>query len=240
MKLFAKLISALLLSIGSKEALSQTNNETFVDPRDSKIYKISRIGNQIWMAENLAWLPSLDYYGSDRFSKSYKIYSTESDVESNSEDLTIVKQSDSYTKYGVLYNYHAANTACPSGWHLPSDKEWQELETFLGMDPDEINKINIWRESGSVGRQLKSTIDWQDSDNIEPKNNIDFNALPAGYYFGVNEKFTARGDEAYFWGSSKNEPMHCSVYRNISKNLSGIYRSCEKWDSALSVRCIKN
>ena len=41
------------------------------------------------------------------------------------------RASENYEKYGVLYNWNAARTACPSGWHLPSDTEWTQLEIYL-------------------------------------------------------------------------------------------------------------
>jgi len=79
---------------------------TFKDSRDGKTYATLDIGNQTWMAENLA------YEGA-----SYKVYNN------NPANLR---------NYGGLYTWPNALKACPAGWHLPTDNEWLELIDFLG------------------------------------------------------------------------------------------------------------
>lgn len=84
---------------------------TFTDIRDGKTYKYIKIGNQIWMAENLNYNPST---------------TSGSWIYGNCFSNAII--------FGRLYNWKTACTFCPEGWHLPSKNEWQELINYLGGD----------------------------------------------------------------------------------------------------------
>ncbi len=76
------------------------------DSRDGKKYKSVKIGEQVWMAENLNY----DAPGSK----------------------CLGNNPENCKKYGKLYNWETAQTVCPEGWHLPSDAEWANLLNFIG------------------------------------------------------------------------------------------------------------
>lgn len=80
---------------------------TFTDPRDGNEYKIVRIGNQTWMAENLK-------YDAEKGSGCYDNRQT------------------NCSKYGKLYSWETANRVAPLGWHVPSKTEWETLLDNLG------------------------------------------------------------------------------------------------------------
>ena len=123
---------------------------TFTDARDGQVYKTVKIGNQVWMAENLR-------YKADGSRRSYEKTFTEEE-------------------YGRLYTWEQAMKACPKGWHLPSDEEWKELELHLGMSEEEVNKM-YWR--GDIASKLKSTSGWLcDSRNGNGDNSSGFNLIP--------------------------------------------------------------
>jgi uncharacterized protein (TIGR02145 family) len=185
-----------------------TLNETgtFVDLRDGQNYKWVKIGNQVWMAENLNY--------------------------SSSSSLCYDNNSSNCEIYGRLYSYSVAQNVCPSGWHLPSDNEWKELEMYLGMS---YSDANIWgqaRPSGDVGLKLKSENGWANNGN---GNNISgFNALPSGYR-EIDGQFTGLGTWTSFW-SSGDYQFKRDLYYNLSYPQRGIYTSGTKY----SVRCIKD
>ncbi|NLB63985.1 MAG: hypothetical protein GX801_07760 [Fibrobacter sp.] len=117
-------------SISSSSALKSSSSSsssvvaeygTFEDERDSNVYKTVQIGNQTWMAENLRYLPSLNGTEDSEEDAKYYVYGYEG------SDVDNAKNTDNYKTYGVLYNFVAAKVACPAGWHLPSNTEWNAL-----------------------------------------------------------------------------------------------------------------
>ena len=114
----------LVISCDSKKTGS------FNDPRDGKVYKTVTIGEQVWMAENLAFASAIGNYWAFR------------DDNANVEI------------YGYMYDWQTAQDVCPPGWHLPDDMEWTQLNDFLGENAG--NKLKstgtieagtgLWRE----------------------------------------------------------------------------------------------
>jgi uncharacterized protein (TIGR02145 family) len=81
--------------------------EKCIDPAGRE-YRTVKIGDQIWMAENLAYKPPTgNYWAYDNDPKNVE-------------------------KYGYLYDWETAKNVCPEGWHLPSDDEWTTLTNYLG------------------------------------------------------------------------------------------------------------
>lgn len=138
------------------------NKGTFIDSRDGHVYKWVKIGDQIWMAENLNYKTNNSLWY-DNNPKHGKIY-------------------------GRLYTWYEAMLACPDGWHLSSDEEWKQLEMILGMSQDIANKT--LSRGTDEGSKLKSTQRWYNNGN--GFNSIGFNALPSGCRIGKGFKSLGR------------------------------------------------
>ncbi|MBU2651390.1 MAG: PEGA domain-containing protein [Bacteroidetes bacterium] len=94
------------------------------DRRDGQQYKVVKIGNQCWMAENLK----------------FKMYNS----------WCYENKKINCEKYGRLYDWAAAMRACPEGWHLPSDKDWSILIEFMGNIPvKKLTSTSDWNSGGN-------------------------------------------------------------------------------------------
>lgn len=208
---------------------------TFTDSRDGKVYKTVIIGDQIWLAENLAYLPQVNKINEGgKTEEYYYVYGY------NGSDAGQAKQSSSYKDYGVLYNWDAAKTACPEGWHLASDEEWKTLEIEMGMSQEDADKYN---ERGSIAGKLKDVNAWTGSVN---SNESGFSALPAGYLFYYKEgwecdsEFMLRGKNAKYWTSTPFETNADKAYFRFFSDNNITYRRKTDKDQGYSVRCIKD
>lgn len=99
------------------------------------------------MAENLKYLPSFKEppSGGSALGLYYYVYGYDG------TSIADAKATENYGTYGVLYNWRAAQDACPDGWHLPSDEEWEQLTVYLGD--------NGYNYDGSTGGGYSGDID---------------------------------------------------------------------------------
>ncbi len=197
---------------------------TFTDPRDQYTYNTVQIGSQCWVKQNLMYYPFISAQDDmSNTSARYYVYGLQ---DLNDEDSFPV---DNYNGYGALYNWHAAITACPEGWHLPSSNEWKNLVTFLGENP---------------GGKLKSTLSqpyphprWDD-ENFEATNESGFRGMPGGkvldsaYYLGL-------GKNGVWWSSTMSDENHSNYfYLNYGSNQANFTNYLKR--SGFSVRCIRD
>lgn len=153
----------------------------------------------------------------------------------DNSSISAAKASENRKKYGVLYNYTAALTACPAGWHLPTDEDWMKLEKALGMSDSETDQSG-WRQSGSVGKKLKAKNLWIDEGN--GINSALFRAVPAGTRT-TGGNLSPTGVSCGFWSSNENDSQE-NWHRRIYYSTDGIKRDRGSRSEGFSVRCTKN
>ena len=209
---------------------------TFVDTRDSKEYKWVEIGNQVWMSENLS------YTGNDikNISDNFDWYDNSTADAWSYYDNT---ESNSGT-YGVLYQWKAAEIACPDGWHLPTDADWKELESYL--------KEKGYSYDGVVGndkiaKSLATNLGWKSSNNLGAVGNTDFSdyrnvtgfSATASGFRAYTGEFDKNNEECYFWSATKDANDNYGN-RKLSFDSSKIYTFHDNNKYGFSVRCIKD
>ena len=204
---------------------------SLTDSRDGQVYKTVKIGDQVWMAENLNY----DY--NKGTAKSYCYENNEANCDVTGRLYTWAAAIDSIALandavdpqicgYGKTCTLPAVvQGVCPSGWHLPTYDEWQTLFEAVGG-------------SSAAGKALKSGSGWYSNGN--GTDTYGFSALPAGG--SINSvHFYYAGNYASFWSASQNEGdsgyaygMYLSyIYEYASMN--DIYKNL-----GYSVRCLQN
>ena len=113
----------------NEETINKKIPNSFIDSRDGKTYKTVKMGNQTWMAENLAY-------------------------KANNGCWTYDNDESNIATYGYLYDWETAKQICPKGWHLPSKNEWEILIDYLGgkdVAGGKLKSINGWNSPNEGG-----------------------------------------------------------------------------------------
>jgi uncharacterized protein (TIGR02145 family)/uncharacterized repeat protein (TIGR02543 family) len=167
-------------------------------------YRVVQIGTQKWMAENL-----------------------DNDVEGS---VCYENSADSCAKYGRLYSWEAARTACPVGWHLPSDAEWTTLVNYAGG-------------SSAAGTKLKSSQYWRigmggPAGVPAGTDDYGFSALPGGYG-NSNGDFYGTSSMGNWWSATENNAI-TAVSRNMFSTTVNVNGEYKDKSSLFSVRCVQD
>jgi hypothetical protein len=239
-------IAIMILMVSSCMAQSQNrnlgNSPSFKDPRDGKTYRTVEIGAQIWMAQDL------DYHGEDGY------------LGLCFGDKPQAKKSypEHCKKYGRLYSYEEAETACPEGWHLSTDREWQTLVNFAGGEEVAGKKLKAgsgwgkhdfayarglptpagiptgmadrcrWTEEKIDDRGRSTVVEFNECATDE----FGFGALPLGPGYN-NGSYNTGGVYGYWWAASA-----IPSYRYMSNTHSKVERKGYK--DGNKVRCVKD
>lgn len=131
-------------------------------------------------------------------------------------------------KYGRLYTWQAAKTACPGGWHLPTRSEWNGLVSAAG---------------GSPGKKLKTADGWNsgvfgDISYGGGTDDFGFSALPAGS-LDPDGEFSSLGNFGYWWTSTESGAGTAYI-RAVSTLVGSVIEYNESKNYGVSVRCVAN
>lgn len=228
--LWMKYLRVLLLVtalIGFTACKNNSGSAGKIKDVDGNTYRTVRIGEQVWMAENLKATHLKD--GSPiRAVENYDEWSSLSLPAYcwYNNDISFRET------YGALYNWFVVETGklCPEGWHVPTDEDWIELETYYG---------------GAIlaGGSLKAsgTEFWKTPNEGANKTDV-FLALPGGYrsYTGTFNLWRIAG---YWWSSTEKNWYAADsrvLYRNLNYNARNMVRDIAEQTNGFSVRCVKD
>ena len=170
---------------------------------------------EVWMDQSGAALPLLGYVDHDNVANT--------------------------ATYGLLYNWYAVETGklCPSGYHVPTDEDWMQLERHLGLEENLVIREDYRLSPNNVGAKLRDG------------GNSGFDSKLAGLLVEADGTQRDLTKAAYFWSSTEYKNVFESErnnawFRVVYGNLSGIGRYNEAWQTAnnkgngMSVRCLKD
>ncbi|GBU22569.1 hypothetical protein R80B4_02479 [Fibrobacteres bacterium R8-0-B4] len=127
-------------------------------------------------------------------------------------------------KYGRLYTWDAAMTACQSvGWRLPTNQEWQSLVDYAGGN-------------STAGKKLKSTSGW--NSNRNGTDNYGFSALPGGVRRYSDGDFYEASNYGYWWTATEGGNGSRASYRDMFYSTDYVNEYSNPKDYGYSVRCI--
>jgi uncharacterized protein (TIGR02145 family) len=206
---------------------------------DGTVYKTVKIGDQLWMAENLK-------------ARHYRNGDPIPNVTSNSDwqnlltsAYCVFDNNESHADtYGYLYNWYAVDDSCkiaPAGWHVPSDEDWKQLEIYLGMSRSEAD-TGGYRGTNEGSKLAGNASLWEDVDGDLESNSefgtSGFSALPGGYR-STSGNYYLLGKNAYFWSSTEATSTYAWC-RNLYFLYSDVYRWGNNKQCGFSVRCVRD
>lgn len=225
-KLFC-LYSLLIAGVFSTSFAHVEKMPDLRDKRDGHIYKTVQIGEQRWMAENLRF----DVKGSYCYEKRESNCSRYGRLYTWSSTMMLVDfyNSHSIRKLVPKYRNGKIHDVCPSGWHIPTNKDWMKMKHFVGKKG----------KSDGVGISLKSESMWEKELRLPAgSDEFGFAALPAGER-DFEGRFMDQGRSALFWASTEYDDGGAYVWwlyydgRTFEKNY-------DTKETAASVRCVED
>ncbi|WP_259068987.1 fibrobacter succinogenes major paralogous domain-containing protein [Mucilaginibacter sp. X4EP1] len=233
------LISPLVQGLGLSVRCFKPVKISAVKNEQPRTFKSVKIGNQIWMAENL---DVSNFQNGDSISEASTLESCKQ-LGANQKPLFCYYNNNTSigNQYGKLYNWYAVTDKrglAPKGWHIPTREEFQILKNYISTADSGILAIYVHSHSkDNVASILSSKQYWN---GVKNTNISGFNAVPSGeliYNFVGNEpSFGGIGDIAYFWGIDAEFSIAPEYNGDNVRVSSGdiLPMSCK------AVRCIKD
>jgi uncharacterized protein (TIGR02145 family) len=217
---------------------------------DGNQYNIVKIGSQVWMKENLRVTHYPDgtpipmvtdnsvWNALTITDRAYTFYD---------DNVANAKEWGGYYTWSTVTNGVSSNTnpsnvqgICPDGWHVPSDAEWQELESYLGMSASDTSLTGGSRGTDEGGKLKEAGLDHFWGPNSGATNETGFTGLPAGNRT-FNSGFDNLNKYSNFWTSRRGTGTNAAarvLYYQYS--TIGRYVNDNENRTGLSCRCVRD
>lgn len=196
---------------------------TSVADIDGNIYTVVKICDKFWMTANLK---------TTRYNDGTEIPTnlTNTQWEATTAGAFAIYDATEANNalYGKLYNWFAASSGklAPTGWHVATEAEWNELVTCLGG-------------SGGAGGKMKSVSTLWEAPNTGASNSSGFSGLPAGFRGSSNGSYASKGTVANFWGSDQRNTTQ-GEYLQLSTSFASTSTNGATKQFGYSVRCVRD
>jgi uncharacterized protein (TIGR02145 family) len=225
MKKSSLAVSSILIAVMLFLSCGETSNENReITKRNLESSTEVTIGEQVWMTQNL---------NVDKFRNGDPIPEAKTDGEweaygNAGEAAWCYYDNDPKNgeKYGRVYNWFAVNDSrglAPSGSHIPTNDEWEQLIDYLGG-------------LAKAGAKMKSKSGWNEDGN--GTNSSGFSALPSGTRT-IRDKFIGIGSYGNFWTYEERD-NDGAWGRGLDNESSTVIRNYNSKADGLSVRCLRD
>lgn len=177
--------------------ICSSGQDKLIDSRDGNVYRTISIAGITWMAENLKFKATNGAFYFDNDTNNIPVY-------------------------GILYEWKAAKSACPTGWHLPSGTEYQTLVNHFEQN-DTWGKIAS--EPSSFGIQLGGMQDYEGT----------FSEMDESGYYWTSTEYDKNSAEYFSYLIIDDDPVIDISRKEDIADIHGTEKS-----NRYSVRCIKN
>jgi uncharacterized protein (TIGR02145 family) len=223
-KYFSYVVALVFLAIATSSCKKETPTPelTSVADIDGNTYPVVKICGKFWMAENLK---------TTRYNDGAAIVTNLTNAQwgAATGGAFAIYDADAANNatYGKLYNWFAASSGklAPTGWHVATEAEWNELVTCL-------------EGSGVAGGKMKAVSTLWDAPNAGAGNSSGFGGLPAGYR-GTSGNYALKGRSAYFWGSDQRNTTQ-GEYLLLNADFASTAVNGATKQFGYSVRCVKD
>ena len=218
---------------------------------DGNVYNTVLIGNQCWTKENLRVTHYSDgttiLAGGDNHSSTDPYY-----YDYSNSNIPLSERGYYYNWSAAMHGAASSNAIpsgvqgiCPTGWHLPSDAEWNTMEATVSGSEWQTDYETSYVYRGSHAGKLAGGENWTtctisgapgDYGNAD-RNVFGFSAVPAGYGYGASLYYA--GNYAYFWSSTQDNSSGVFI-RYLHHNNAGVGRGSNSNSNGYSIRCLRD